>query len=55
MSTLPKIVTTQTLAPVPSFDWMATRGDYDLDCLVGYGATEEEAIAELLEMEEDRR
>lgn len=34
--------------------WMAWRGDYDLGILTGMGETEEEAIAELLEKEEER-
>jgi hypothetical protein len=35
--------------------WMATRGDYDLDCTVGSGRTEAEAIEHLIEREEDQR
>ena len=35
--------------------WMATRGDYDLDCLVGTGRTEAEAIDMLIDWEADHR
>lgn len=34
-------------------DWEAVRGDYDLGCLRGFGNTEAEAIANLLEQEEE--
>jgi hypothetical protein len=37
------------------YEWTATRGDYDLDCLVGHGRTEVEAIEHLIEREEDQR
>ncbi len=39
--------------PIPyrGCDWAAVRGDYDLGCRIGYGATEAEAIADLLEKE----
>lgn len=33
--------------------WSATRGDYDLGSLMGLGHTEEEAIEDLLEREDD--
>ena len=48
--------------PVRSFDWAAVTDDYDCDCdqdglfstcPVGHGATEEEAIADLLEQIEE--
>ena len=35
--------------------WMATRGDYDLDCLVGTGSSEQEAIEMLIDWEADHR
>ena len=35
--------------------WMATRGDYDLDCTVGTGRSEAEAIEHLLDLEDDIR
>lgn len=44
-----------TPIPVRDFDWTATRGDYDLGDRIGYGATEDEAIASLLGIEEDDR
>lgn len=39
--------------PCRRFDWEAVRDGYDLGCLIGYGATEEEAVADLLDMEEE--
>jgi hypothetical protein len=36
-------------------DWIATRGDYDLDCTVGWGRSEADAVADLLDIEEDQR
>lgn len=33
--------------------WTAWRGDYDLEILTGMGTTEDEAIADLLEKEEE--
>lgn len=52
MSAEPKIITTNVYPPIPirSFDWCAyydgdeERGEY------GYGKTEQEAIAELLDL-----
>jgi len=35
--------------------WIATRGDYDLDCTTGQGRTEAEATMDLVEREEDIR
>ena len=37
--------------PVRRFDYVAAREGYDEGCHVGYGATEAEAIADLLDME----
>jgi hypothetical protein len=59
-----KIVTHYDPKPVPSdkFDWSAVTDNYDVDCVdgewhsthpVGYGATEEEAIADLKAQLED--
>ena len=50
------IVTHFVYPPIPIriFDWAATRGDFDLGCLVGSGATEQEAIDDLLEQEDSR-
>lgn len=54
-----KIKTTHWRKPIPTnrFDWQAWRdGDEPNDAgsmRIGHGATEREAIAELLEMEED--
>ncbi len=41
--------------PIPDrrFDWQATRGDPDEGSLVGWGRTEQEAIADLLMLEEE--
>jgi hypothetical protein len=54
------IVTTRICPPIPDrrFDWSAHFDDYDADCgqdgyysldPVGYGATEKEAVEDLLE------
>jgi len=49
--------------PVRSFDWSAVDDNYDCDCdqdgffsncPIGHGATEEEAIADLIEQIEER-
>ena len=49
-----RIVTYYIYPPIPirQFDWQATRGDPDLGCRVGYGATEQAAIQDLLDLEE---
>jgi hypothetical protein len=43
------IRTSFDVKPIPSrgFDWSATDGDYDLGDPIGWGATEQEAIADL--------
>jgi hypothetical protein len=56
--TLPaKIITTHVYPPIPQrgFDWCAYRGDYEPDCgyPVGWGKTEQEAIDDLLDLEDD--
>jgi hypothetical protein len=37
--------------PIRSFDWEATRDGYEYGDQIGYGETEAEAIANLLELE----
>lgn len=53
-----KIETAYAYPPIPdrSFDYSAVTEDYDGDarCPVGYGRTEEAAIADLLQQIEDR-
>ena len=51
-----KITTVYVYPPVPfrHMDWQAWRGDYDLGVLVGTGATEQEAIDDLLQLEWER-
>lgn len=51
------IKTTHVYPPIPirTSDWCATRGNYDLGCRVGWGSTEAEAIADLLELEDADR
>jgi hypothetical protein len=59
-----RIHTTHVYPPIPvrSFDWSAVDDNYDCDCdqegffsncPIGYGATEEEAIADLIERIEE--
>jgi hypothetical protein len=46
----------QPIVTAPAYiGWTATRGDYDLDDLVGHGRTEAEAVDDLLEREADLR
>jgi len=54
MST-PKIVTEHIRPPIPvrQYDWRATYSDYDVGDLMGYGATEAEAIADLVLQKSD--
>lgn len=55
----PKIVTEFWMKPIPlrQFDWSAVTEDYDgaedSHCPIGHGATEAEAIADLLEQLEE--
>lgn len=46
-----KIVTSFSRKPIPTgnFDWCATFENYDEGDPVGYGATEQDAITDLLE------
>lgn len=64
MSLERRIVTHYWQKPVPSnqFDWCATLDNYDVDCdergffshcPIGYGATESEAIENLVEQLEE--
>ena len=48
-----KIITACVYPPIPirQYDWNAVREDYDEGDPVGWGATEQEAINELLELE----
>lgn len=41
--------------PTRNFDWMACRGDYEPGVRVGYGATEQAAIDDLLEQEDSEQ
>jgi len=45
-----EIVTQRLTPPIPvrCCDWTATYADYDLGDPIGYGATEEEAINDLI-------
>ncbi len=48
-----KVIASNICPPIPSrdYDWVAHREGWDLGEPIGYGATKEEAIKELLEME----
>ena len=50
-----KIVTSHWSKPIPDrrFDWEATFDNYDLGSPIGYGPTEQDAIADLLEQVEE--
>lgn len=50
-----KIKTRYDTLPIPSkdYDWSAVRENWDLGEPIGYGATEKEAINNLLELEEE--
>ena len=50
-----KIITRHIYPPIPSrdYDWEATREDYDEGDLIGYGRTMEEAVNDLIELEEE--
>jgi len=49
-----RIVTSHDNPPIPirEFDWSASRDDYDEGDLIGYGKTEEDAIQDLLSLED---
>lgn len=46
-----KITTSYVCPPIPvrEFDWQAVTDDYEPDAPIGYGATEQQAIDDLLE------
>ena len=50
-----KIITSFDAPPIPvrAWDWAAKRDGYDAGDLIGFGATEDEAIKDLLDKEED--
>ena len=50
-----KIVTTFVYPPIPirDFDWCAHDDNYEPGCLIGWGKTEEEAIADFKSLVED--
>jgi hypothetical protein len=41
--------------PIRSFDWSAVLDDYEPGCPIGYGATEQEAIADLMEQLDEQK
>jgi hypothetical protein len=47
----PNIITRNIYPPIPDrrFDWSAVTDDYDLGSPIGYGATEAQAVADLVE------
>lgn len=50
--TLPQKIRTENIfppIPIRAFDWCATFENYEPGCPIGYGATEQEAIDDLLE------
>ena len=51
----PKIITDHIRPPIPTtaFDWVAYREGEEENGGYGYGATEQEAIADLLDNEDD--
>ena len=53
----PIISTSHDCPPIPdrSFDWSAVTDNYDLGHLIGHGATESEAIADLKQQIEDNQ
>jgi hypothetical protein len=55
MSDKRKIRTDFWMKPIPprQFDWCATFDDYEGGGPIGYGATEQEAIADLLDIDAD--
>lgn len=50
-----KIRTENIYPPIPlrQFDWQATTDNYEPGCPIGFGPTEQEAVADLLEQIED--
>lgn len=39
--------------PIRDFDWSAVRDNYEPGCPIGYGRTEEAAIADLILQEDE--
>lgn len=51
-----KIITTNfSMTPIPlrQFDWSAIYDNYEPNCPIGHGATEQEAIQDLLDQTEE--
>jgi len=50
-----EIVTNNIYPPIPDrrFDWSAVTDNYEPDCPIGYGRTEQEAIDDLLKQMDD--
>jgi hypothetical protein len=50
-----EIITRHIKPPIPilRYDWEAIREDYDEGDLIGYGATEQKAIEDLKQQEND--
>jgi hypothetical protein len=51
-----KIITTHISPPIPirNYDWEAVFEDYDEGGPIGYGETEQEAISDLIEIENEK-
>lgn len=51
-----ELTTSNVCPPIPirNTDWCAWVGDMDLDVTMGWGATEQEAIADLIEQLQER-
>ena len=51
-----KIITEHIFPPIPirQFDWQATEDGWDLGLPIGHGATEQEAIDDLMALIEER-
>ena len=49
------IITENICPPIPirMYDWVACREDWDLGDITGYGETEEKAIKNLIEQENE--
>lgn len=54
MSNEIRVVRTVNSTPIRRWDYQAVYGDFDLGCIVGDGATPNEAIANLKEQMEER-
>lgn len=50
-----KVITQNIYPPIPDrrFDWSAVTDNYEPGCPIGYGRTEQEAVADLAEQIED--